>query len=105
MEQLFTYKWEIIMDRSRKTPLIYSEEFKNAVLNAYPNNMKVKQMLDNNQYILGRFLENDSSNMISADTVLKMISAGQVIGLYNIAFDINEKSMLFGMWDKEVFLD
>lgn len=93
------------MFRTRKEPLIYSENFRDAVLKSYPEDARVLEMLNKNEYSLGRYLSDTSSNVISVDTVIRMISEGQVNSLYNLAFDIKERSKLYGMWDKEVFLD
>lgn len=93
------------MLRTKREPLIYSEEFRTAVIKAYPDDPRIKQMLDKNEYVLGRYLDDGSSNVIHVDTVMRLISIGQVNSLFNLAFDIKEKSKLYGMWDKEVFLD
>jgi hypothetical protein len=93
------------MFRTMKNPIIYSDEFRNAVLKAYPNDTQIKELLDKNEYVLGRYLSDSSSSVISVDTVLRMIEQCQVNSLFNLAFDIKEKSKLYGMWDKECFLD
>lgn len=92
-------------ERTRKDPLIYSDEFRKAVLKAYPEDPKIKWMLDNNEYILGRYLDDSSCITISVDKVMCLIRSDQIERLYSIAFDIKERSKLYGMWDKEVFLD
>jgi hypothetical protein len=93
------------MLRTRREPLIYSDEFRTAVMKAYPNAVNIKQMLDDNEYNLGRYLDDGTTSTIPVDTVLRMIENGQVNSLFNLAFDLKNKSNLSKMWDKEVFLD
>jgi hypothetical protein len=93
------------MLRTRREPLIYSEEFKKAVMDAYPSNEYIKNMLYNNEYNLGKYLDDGSSSTIHVDTVLRMIENGQVNSLFNLAFDSKNKSNLCIMWEGEVFLD
>ena len=92
-------------ERTRKEPLIYSDEFREAVLKAYPEDPKVKWMLDNNEYVLGRFLDDSFTPCISVDIVMCLIRSEQIDRLFNMAFDIKEKSKLYEMWNNEVFLD
>ena len=54
---------------------------------------------------LGRFLDDSFTPCISVDIVMCLIRSEQIDRLFNMAFDIKEKSKLYEMWNNEVFLD
>lgn len=103
------------MSRTRRTPLIYSDKFRNRVLEAYPDNPHVKELLDNNTYSLGRYLDDGSYGNVSAiepETIIEKIESGYVDELLVMAKSKLEevrkhrlKIEVYSMWNKEVFID
>jgi hypothetical protein len=98
-----------------KNPIIYSEEFRNLVLKAYPNSPDIKTLLDNNEYFLGRYLDDCSYGCvpsIPSSVIIEKINTGKLDELRRMAEDRlaeEEKLQLrkdcYRMWDKECFLD
>lgn len=103
------------MIRAQRIPLIYSDDFKNKVLTAHPNNPYVKELLDNNQYFLGRYLDDGSNGYVSAiepETIIEKIESGNVEELLTMAKTKLEelkqnrlKIEVYSMWNREVFID
>jgi len=103
------------MFRTQRTPLIYSDKFRNKVLKAYPDSPKIKELLDNNQYFLGRYLDDCSQGCVSAiepETIIEKIESGNINELLEMAKEKLEEIKkhrlrieVYSMWDKEVFLD
>lgn len=91
--------------RTRKEPLIYSEEFKKAVINEYPHDTEMKKLLDNNDYFVGRCLNDGAYSSIPYDMVIERLEAGETDELLKTAYHIKRLVDLYEMWDKEVFLD
>lgn len=101
--------------RTQKTPIKYSDKFREAVLKAYPDNKKIKELLDNNEYFLGRYLDDCSCGnapSISPETIINKIESGAIEELLEIAKknleEVNKdrlKVKVYKMWDKECFLD
>jgi hypothetical protein len=99
--------------RTRKEPLIYSEKFRDIVLRAYPDNEKIKELLDSNAYFLGRYLDDGCSGTgcisVSIDDIINTKGLGTQEQLFEALFEsANEeklRSLAYKMWDKEVFLD
>lgn len=52
------------MLRTRKEPLIYSDEFRKAVMDEYKDNELIKELLDKNDYFLGRCLNDGTYSSI-----------------------------------------
>lgn len=94
-----------IMQRTRKEPLIYSDEFRNAVLEVYKDNSIIKDLLDKNDYFLGRCLNDSSYSSIGYETIIEMLESGKKDDLLELARHIKRLVDLYQMWDKEVFLD
>jgi len=103
------------MVREQRIPLIYSDDFKNKVLTTYQNNSYVRELLDNNQYFLGRYLDDGSNGHVSAIeplTIIEKIESGNVEELLTMAKTKLEeikqnrlKIEVYSMWNKEVFID
>jgi hypothetical protein len=93
------------MMRTQRNPLVYSEGFRRRVLAAYPNQPKIKELLDNNQYFLGRYLDDSSSTGIYYQTVIDMIEKGDTDKLLALAKQAKERIEIYKEWDKEVFVD
>jgi hypothetical protein len=91
--------------RTRKTPLVYSEVFRNAVRDVYKNNKIIEDLLDKNDYFLGRCLNDGTYSTISYETVIELLEAGEADKLLELAYHIKRIVDLYQMWDKEVFLD
>ena len=101
--------------RTRRTPLIYSEDFRKAVLKAYPTHEVIKKLLDENEYFLGGYLDDCSNGCIESipfETIIGYLEHDAASQLLTLA---KEKSIeaeklrfrvkVYNMWDKEVFLD
>ena len=76
----------------------YPEDFKNRVLEIYPNmSPAFRSALMNNEEILGRFLD-DNANSISAQTVLDHINNGSINELKSMAELEIAKQKLYSEW-------
>jgi len=95
----------IDMDRTQRKPLVYSEKFRNAVLTEYPDNNIIKDLLDKNDYFLGRLLDDGTYSSIPYDVIIRMLENGEANQLLEKARHIKNLVDLYHMWDKEVFLD
>jgi len=103
------------MFRTKKEPLIYSDEFRTAVLKAYPENDNIKALLKANEYFLGRYLDDCSqcpAPSLDPELIIEKIECGAIDELLIIAKQNLElvklaqlKSEVYRMWDKECFLD
>jgi len=99
--------------RTRKEPLIYSNEFRDIVLRAYPESEKVKELLDSNAYFLGRYLDDGCGGTgfirVSINDILNAKDTGTQDQLFENMIEMANKeklrSLAYKMWDKEVFLD
>lgn len=101
--------------RTKKSPIVYSEEFRKAVLKAYPNHEEIKLLLNKNEYFLGRYLDDGSNKCVPAietELIIEMIESGKTEELLEIAKKNLEKTKeaefrveVYRTWDKEVFLD
>lgn len=93
------------MMRTQRVPLIYSEGFKKRVMEAYKGQPTIKELLDRNEYFLGRYLDDGSSNTIYYKTVIEMLEKGEADKLLALAKGMQKRLDLYAEWDKEVFLD
>lgn len=101
--------------RTKRNPLIYSDEFRKAVLKAYPTHDEIKQRLDENEYFLGRYLDDCSNGCvpsIDTETIINYLEHGDAKSLLDMAYKNLEKIKeaklrveVYRMWDKEVFED
>jgi len=78
----------------------YPENFKNRVLETYPNiSSAFRSALMNNEEILGRFLDdNANSGHISAQTILHHITTGSIDELKSMAELEIAKQKLYSEW-------
>ena len=93
------------MMRTQRVPLIYSEGFKKRVMEEYKGQSTIKELLDRNEYFLGRYLDDGSSNTIYYKTVIEMLEKGEADKLLALAKGMQKRLDLYAEWDKEVFLD
>lgn len=76
----------------------YPEDFKNRVLEIYPNmSPAFRSALMNNEEILGRFLD-DNVNSISAQTILHHITMDSIDKLKSMAELEIAKQKLYSEW-------
>lgn len=54
--------------------MIYPEDFKQEVKEVYPDYEEMHKLADNNQYFLGRYLDDSSGGGIPLDTVLTALT-------------------------------
>jgi hypothetical protein len=86
-----------------KKPLQYSEEFREAVLSAFPSSERIRRMLDENSFSLGYSLSEGGISSISPSIVISLLEAGQQEELLKVARDAVEKKRLYDMWKNEVY--
>lgn len=101
------------MMRNRRQCIVYSDKFRELVLRAYPDNEKIKELLDSNEYFLGRYLDDGcgcgSNVSVSADEIIIAFGTGQVNefmkNLLERANDQKLKALAYKMWGKEWFYE
>ena len=74
--------------------MAYSQDFKNKVKAAYPDSKEIHRLVDNNQYFLGRLLDDSSQGGINVDEILLATS-----------LDVLKKKALSLKIRKEVYSD
>jgi len=89
--------------RKTKQPLQYSEEFRKAVLSAFPTSERIRRMLDENSFSLGYSLQEGGITSISPVLVVNLLETGQQDKLLRVARDAIQKKRLYGMWKSEVY--
>jgi hypothetical protein len=87
----------------RKEVIGYSDAFRRRVIAAYPDQPIIKELLDNNQYFLGRYLDDSSSLGIYYGTVIELLESGKADELLVLAKNTKEKLELYNEWGKEVY--
>ncbi|MDD2299499.1 MAG: hypothetical protein PHU69_07630 [Fermentimonas sp.] len=101
------------MMRKVRENVIYSEEFRKVVLQAYPDEPKIKELLDANAYFLGRYLDDGccGSGMVSvsAEEIITARGLGQQAEFCEALFERANKeklrSLAYKMWGKQWFED
>lgn len=98
--------------RTKRDAVIYSQEFRKVVQRAYPDNQEIQDLLNNNQYFLGRYLDDGSLGnrvCVSADEVITAVGLGKteefMQELFKRAGREKLRSLAYEMWDKEWFTD
>lgn len=89
--------------RKQREPLQYSEDFKAAVLAAFPSSERIKRMLDENAFSLGYSLSEGGISSIDPALVVSLLEAGKQDTLLRVARDAVEKKRLYELWEKEVY--
>lgn len=89
--------------RKTRQPLIYSEEFKAAVLAAFPSSERIRRMLEENSFSLGYSLQEGGISSIDPALVVALLEAGQQEKLLRVARDAVEKKRLYVLWQNEVY--
>jgi len=89
--------------RKAKQPLIYSEEFRAAVLAAFPSSERIRRMLDENSFSLGYSLSDGGISSIDPALIVSLLEAGQQDKLLKVARDAVQKKQLYEMWETEVY--
>lgn len=99
--------------RKVKENVIYSNEFRKVVLQAYPDSPKVKELLDSNAYFLGRYLDDGCCGTgmvsVSADEIITAKGLGTQAELFDKLFERANKeklrSLAYKMWGEQWFED
>lgn len=86
-----------------RQPLIYSEEFRAAVLTVFSSSERIRRMLDENSFSLGYSLQEGGISSIDPVLVVNLLEAGQQDKLLRVARDAVEKKRLYELWQSEVF--
>lgn len=90
--------------RKAKQPLTYSEEFREAVLSAFPTSERINRMLEENSFSLGYSLSEGGISSIDPALVVSLLEAGQQDRLLKVAKDAVQKKTLYELWQNEVYL-
>lgn len=82
----------------------YSEEFKKKIKRVYRDNPKILDLLENNEEILGRYLDDNSH--YSGDQIMQLVENAFEnafdIGLLQMEIEeIREKEKCYSEWKKE----
>jgi hypothetical protein len=101
------------MMRKVKENGVYSEEFRKVVLQAYPNDPKIKELLDANAHFLGRYLDDSccGSGMvsISIDEIMFAKGIGRQLELFDALYERASKERLkllaYKMWGEQWYED
>ena len=88
---------------NRREPLIYSDDFKVAVLAAFPSSKRIRLMLTENSFSLGYSLSDGAISSISPALVVALLEAGKAEELLKVAEDAEAKRQLYEMWKNEVY--
>ena len=89
--------------RKTRETLRYSNEFKAAVLAAFPSSERIKRMLEENSFSLGYSLSEGGITAITPALVVSLLDAGQQDKLLRVARDAVQKKRLYEMWKTEVY--
>ncbi len=89
--------------RKSTDPIIYSDEFKTAVLSVFSSSERIKRMLEENAFSLGYSLSEGGITSIDPVLVVSLLDAGQQDKLLRVARDAVEKKRLYELWKKEVY--
>jgi hypothetical protein len=90
--------------RKARQPLIYSEEFKAAVLAAFPFSKRIRWMFEENSFSLGYSLSEGGVTSVSPALVVSLLETGQHEELLKVARDTVEKKRLYEMWKNEAYI-
>lgn len=99
--------------RKQRQGVVYSDKFRDVVLRAYPDNEKVKELLDSNAYFLGRYLDDGCCGTGRMSVSIEEVIVTKGLGTQNEFFDRlfeqanKEKLRLlaYKMWGEEWFED
>jgi len=87
-----------------RQPLIYSEEFRKAVLSVFPTSERIRRMLEENSFSLGYSLQEGGISSIDPALIVDLLEAGQQDKLLRVARDAVQKKRLYEMWKDEAYL-
>ena len=101
------------MMRKIRKNVIYSEDFRRTVLRAYPDDPKIKELLDANAYFLGRYLDDGCCGCgmmsVSIDEIITAKGLGTQAELFEKLFERADKEKLrnlaYKMWGEQWFED
>ncbi|MFA7205017.1 MAG: hypothetical protein WC102_01675 [Saccharofermentanales bacterium] len=101
------------MMRKVKESVVYSEEFRKVVLQAYPDSPKIKELLDSNAHFLGRYLDDGccASGMLSVpiDKIIVAKDTGKQLELFNVLYTMANREKLrllaYKMWGDQWYED
>jgi hypothetical protein len=99
--------------RKIKENVVYSKEFREVVLQAYPDNPEIAKLLENNAHFLGRYLDDgccgSSRISVTADEIITAIGLGQQEEfLRELLVKANcekLKSLAYKMWGEQWYED
>lgn len=89
--------------RKQREPLQYSEEFRAAIRNAFPNSEIINRLLAENSFTLGGYLAEGKVCYLSSALVVDLLEAGRHEELLKVAKAAEEKRRLYEMWKSEVY--
>jgi formate dehydrogenase assembly factor FdhD len=87
----------------RRETVNYSEEFKAAVIAAFPSSERIRLMLDENSFSLGYSLSDGAISSIDPALVVSLLEAGKEEVLLKVANEAQERKKLYEMWKKEAY--
>ena len=101
------------MMRKVKENVVYSKEFRELVLKAHPRDPEIRRRLDNNDYVLGRFLDDgccgNGKISVSVDEIIVTIGLGQqddfMLALLARANVEKLRALAYKRWGEERFYD
>lgn len=94
---------EDTMKSKRREPLQYSEEFRAAVMAAFPGSERMQRMLEENSFSLGYSLREGGIPAIDPALVVSLLDAGQQDELLRVARDAVQKKKLYELWQNEAY--
>lgn len=89
--------------RKIRQPLIYSEDFREAIRKAFPNSEIINRLLAENSFTLGGYMEEGKVCYLSPSLVVDLLEAGRHEELLTVAKAAEEKRRLYEMWQNEVY--
>ncbi|MFA7205628.1 MAG: hypothetical protein WC102_04775 [Saccharofermentanales bacterium] len=101
------------MVRKVKENVVYSEEFREVVLQAYPDSPKIKELLDANAHFLGRYLDDGCchSSMLSVpiDKIIAAKETGKQLEFVDVLYEMASRQKLcllaYKMWGDQWYED
>jgi len=77
--------------QERRDPLIYSSEFRAAVLSAFPGSERISRMLEENSFFLGQLFSEGDIPAIPPALIIALLESGQGDALLRVAKDAEQK--------------
>ncbi|WP_292379167.1 hypothetical protein [Methanosarcina sp. UBA289] len=86
-----------------REPFIYSEEFRAAVLSAFPGSERIRRMLEEDSFFLGQSFSEGGIPAITPALIIALLESGRAETLLRVARDAEQKRQLYEMWKTEVY--